>query len=761
MKKLNLSALQFLAAVSAFAAIAPQAFAQDATTAMPSPDDAAAQDSDEGFRDIIVTARRREERIQDVPIAVSAVSGEDLAAKSVVQLSDLTRAVPALNIVPGGFGGGVPRFTIRSQTQFEQLLTLDPSVGVYFADVGQARAHGTNSGFFDIASVEVLKGPQGTLFGRNTTGGAIVITPNAPTDNLEGYLRATVGDYETRNFEGAVNVPLGEGAALRVSGRIADHKGYTYAPNAGRYFDDEHSTSWRASLRVNITDTLTNFVVANGYRAKEQGAGWRLTGVFPGSLIATARPDVFTYLNQAGNQRIAGTSNPDPQNDTRAWGVSNVTTLDLGDITLKNIFGYRKVDAISGLDFDGSPLLVWPSVETLHQNQYSDEFQVLGKAFDNKLDWIVGAYWFREKGDDTQRTKITLPPLFNQDVIRTGYVTNESKSLFAQGTYGLTDKLSFTAGARYTWDNRQFQQKGINLLTGACSIVTAANVPIAQPCLSQEFSKDFGALTYTVSLDYKFGDGKLVYLAHRRGYHAGGYNLRANTPAQFLPFEPEVVKDIEAGVKADWDVGGTRLRTNLSAYYQYYTNIQRSITVPISGVLVTSVVNAATARIHGFEAEIRWLPVRNVEIAGFVANSNFKYAKFEQVLAGGVIQDLSKNRLGFAPKWSGGGSIRVSHDLPGDAGSLTAQGDFYAQSQIELQDLNVANGVAAPYAIANFRLEWNRMLGTEISTAFYVRNALDKQYFNSGVAVNGVGVITKTYAAPRTIGLELNIPFGK
>ena len=716
---------------------------------------------DGGFGDILVTARRREERLQDVPIAVSAIAGGDLAAKSVVQLSDLSKSIPALAITPGGFGSAVPRFTIRSQTQFEQLLTLDPSVGVYFADVVQARAHGVNAGFFDLASVEVLKGPQGTLFGRNTTGGAIVVTPRAPTNELGGYLRVTLGNYATRYFEGALNVPISDTLSLRVAGRIADRDGYTYNPYVDRRFDDEHTQSWRASLLYTPSDAVTNLTVVNGFRVNEQGPGWRLTGVYPGSLIARARPDVFTFLTQAGDRRIGGSDMTNKQTDAKAWGVSNTTTVDLGGVTLKNIFGYRKVESTNWLDFDGSPLAVWPSVETMRADQYSNELQLLGTAMADRLNWIVGGYWFRENGEDTQRTTITLPPLFNQDTIRTGFATNGSKSVFAQGTYkfGFLDGLSATAGVRYTWDDRRFREVGVNMLNGLCSIVTAANVPIAQPC-SKEVSADFKAPTYTLSLDWKFAQDKLVYIAHRRGYHAGGFNLRANTPDQFLPFNPEVVQDVEVGIKADWMIGGTRLRTNLAAYYQDYSDIQRSITVPLNGVLLTSIVNAATAHITGFEAEVRWLPTPNLEISGFAAHSKFTYDKFQQTLAGGVIQDLRNNKIAFAPEWSGGGSIRFSLPLAGDGGTVVAQADAYAQSQIELQDLNVPNGTAAAYTIANFRLEWNEFLGSRMSTALYLRNVFDKQYFNSGIAVNGVGVITKTYGAPRTVGIELNIPFG-
>jgi iron complex outermembrane receptor protein len=429
----------------------------------------------------------------------------------------------------------------------------------------------------------------------------------------------------------------------------------------------------------------------------------------------------------------------------------------VSEITFKNIFGYRKVDNSNDLYFDGSPFSIYHAPENIHEKQYSEEFQVLGKALDSRLAWILGAYYFRETGNETQRSTITVIP---QDLVRTGFVKNISKSLFAQGTYdlGFVEGLSLTAGSRYTWDDRQLQQIGRNLLTNRCSS-PLASVP---DCTSPVFNANFGALTYTVGLDWKFWPNKLIYVVHRRGYRSGGFNLRANTAVQFAPFDPEFVKDVEVGLKADWDIGSTKLRTNLAAYYQWYTNIQRNVTFvdPGSNSLVTSVINAANAHVSGFEAEIRWLPFTNLEISGNVAHSALRYDKFRQALAGGAVQDLSANRVSFAPEWTGGGSVRFTRPLPGVAGSLALQGDVYSQSRMELQDLNVVGGIAAAYTIANFRVEWNNILGTRISVASYLRNAFDRTYFNGGFAINGLGPISKQYAPPRTYGLEVNIPFG-
>jgi iron complex outermembrane receptor protein len=754
------TALQLAASVSAMALTAGTAMAQDAPAArsQAAQPTTATDEPVSQLGDIIVTARRRAERMQDVPIAVSAIAGEDLTRQSVLQTTDLSRKIPGLTVADGGFGGAVPRYNIRSQVQFEQLLTLDPSVGVYFADVVQARAHGTNAAFFDLASVEVLKGPQGTLFGRNTTGGAIVFTPRGATQTLGGYINAQIGNYNTRTFDGALNIPLSDTLSVRLAGRVADRDGYTFSPAANVAFDDENNESWRATVQWNPTEALSNTLVVNGYHADEHGTGFRLVSILPGSTFETRAPQLIPYLASLGDSRVAGNQDPNAGTTVKTRGVSNTTTWNSGTLTFKNIFGYREVDNVNAsMDFDGSPFFIYQAPEQLHEKQYSDEFQVLGTALNEKLNWIAGAYWFKETGNETQRSTITVIP---QDITRTGFVENVSKSIFAQGTYdlGFVEGLSLTAGVRYTWDDRELQQIGRNLLNNAC-LSTVATQPT---CLSPVFQKDFGAPTYTIGLDWKFAPNRLAYVVHRRGYRAGGFNLRANTPGQFVPFDPEYVNDVEIGLKADWEIAGTQLRTNLAAYYQWYTDIQRSVTFvdPANSILTVSVINAANAHVSGFEGEVRWLPTPNLEISANVAHSALRYDEFNQAVAGGGVQDLSGNRIGFSPEWKGGASVRYTQPLGGNAGSLVFQGDIYRQSHMELADINVPGGVIDPYTVTNFRVEWNELLGSRVSAAAYLRNAADKDYFNGGFAITGLGPISKTYAPPRTYGIELRVPFG-
>jgi iron complex outermembrane receptor protein len=539
---------------------------------------------------------------------------------------------------------------------------------------------------------------------------------------------------------------------------MAYHEGYTYGPYARTGFDNEDSQSWRASVHWQPFDGITNDFVINGYSADEKPTAFRLTDVLPGSLFATRTPETLAFLASVGDRRLAGNEDPLARTVTRALGVSNITAIEVSDVTVKNIFGYRRVRNSNALDFDGTPFTIYVAPESLSARQYSDELQILGKGFDKRLNWIGGVYWFRETGDETQSSLITAIP---QSITRTGTVRNVSKSLFAQASYeiGSARDVTLTGGGRYTWDNRRFQQfAGYNLLTGTC-LSTLAALP---NCDSDRFSKNFGAFTYTISADWRFAANNMVYVAHRKGYRSGGFNLRATTAAQFRPFDPESVKDLEGGLKADWDIGGTRLRTNIAVYYQWYSDIQRNVAFvdPGSGTLAVSVVNAAKAYVFGFEAEARWFPVPNLEVGGNVSHSRLRYDSFVQALPAGGTQDLSDNRLSFAPEWQGGASMRYTLPLQARE-EIAVQGDLYAQARMELADLNVPRGRAAGYTMANFRIEWNHVAGSPISAAAFVRNAFDKDYFTGGLAITGLGPIAKQYGAPRTYGFELRYVFGE
>jgi iron complex outermembrane recepter protein len=705
----------------------------------------------------MVTARRRDEREQSVPMTVSVLSGADLETKSVVRLEDLTHSVPSIQIVPSAFSANTPKFTIRSQSEYEPLLTEDPSVNVYFADVVQERAHGLNAQFFDLASVEVLKGPQGTLFGRNSTGGDVLLVPQAPTKEFDVQTDLTVGNYGLTTVNGVVNIPVNDELQLRVGGGVIRRRGYTRDLTTGVDLDDAHNEVWRVGALYTPTEILKDTLFVTGFQAHEHGTALQITGNDPAGLQALAWPAAQGYLLQQQTlpfHTVLGGVTPGDKVNTVS--VANTTEWALEAFTLKNIFGYRKVGAGQNFDYDGTPLPIFTSREQLDAKQFSDELQILGSALDHHLDWIGGLYWFKENGVETQVAALNYAPFFVQNSVQTGNVTNISDSVFAQGTYRLPsiEALSFTAGARYTRDKRELT--GTAVFNGGCGIsLDNAGTIAADPCY-ETVGKTFSSPTWQVGVDWQITPEKLLYLNQSRGYKSGGFNLRAQTPAQFAPYNPETVTQEELGLKADWHPRGTALRTNIALYYQAYDNIQRTEATVINGGLVTTIVNAATATVKGAEADVTWLPVQSVQLRVYWAYSDAGYSKWLVPNAAGGYDDYSRNQFSYAPKNSGGASAQTQFALPGKVGTLLAEIDGYHQSEIQEQDVNVIpDGVARAYTIGNARLELQDVAASGVSVAFFVRNFTNRNYYLSGTPIVGLGSTVMTLSPPITYGLQI------
>ena len=714
--------------------------------------------TDDGLEEVMVTARRRDERAQTVPMTVTALSGDQLASQSVTKLSDLTQTVPALQVVPSAFSANTPKFTIRSQSQYEPLLTEDPSVTVYFADVIQERASGLNSQMYDLASVEVLKGPQGTLFGRNSTGGDILFQPQLPTKDFDVQADASVGNYALTSIDGILNLPVNDVLQVRFDASLLRHRGYTRDVTTGVDLDDAHKESWRFGALLSPSDSFTNSLFLTGFTAQEHGSALQITGNDPAGLQQLAYPQVQSYLQlQQSLPFHTVLSVPQAPDHVETFLVADTATWNLGVGTIKNIFGYRRVTNSEGFDFDGTPLSIFVSQEGTNERQYSDELQFLGTSLDKHLDWIGGLYWFKEYGYETQHAILNYAQYLQQSSDQTGYVTNLSRSVFAQGTYRLPgyEALSFTVGGRFTSDRRDLTATAQN--EGQCAIfLDNAETITANPCY-QSAGKTFTSPTWQAGVDWQLTSEQLLYFTASKGYKSGGYNLRAQTPAEFTPYYPETVTQEELGLKADWHPGGTALRSNLALYYQSYNNIQRTEAAIIDGGLVTTLVNAATATVKGIEADVTWLPLKTLELRAYWSYSDAGYSKWEVPNGSGGFSNYSDNAFAYSPRNSGGGSARQSFPLPGTAGTLVAGIDGYHRTTIQLQDINVLPwGLSQAYTIGNLRFEWNEIMNSGVSTAIFVRNFTNTHYYTAGTPVSGLGSTVKALGEPLTYGIEFH-----
>jgi iron complex outermembrane receptor protein len=731
----------------------------------------------QGLQEIVVTARRREESIQEVPVSITSLSGEALQQASVQRAEDLRFLAPSLQISPSPFGNSVPGYTIRGQRQLEALATQDPSVVIYFADVPMMRPHGTNGSFYDLQSVQVLKGPQGTLFGRNTTGGAVLVTPNRPGAEFGAEFTAGFGNYGAYNTGGYLNLPAGEKFALRVAGQLQHRDGYTRDLYDSADVDEDDAWSIRVGALWTPTDSIESYTVFEKSKRDQASSGWRLYAVNPTGAYA-AFPGVVEAL-QVTLTRLEARDWHTVENDQVAleqsdtWSLSNNTTFEYGNLIFKNILGYREVETFGRFDYDGSAVQVtgsgtgsvslFNSQNILDGDQWSDEFQVLGQAFDDRLDWIAGAFWFKEDNYDDQRSD-----LFGRRA-NVGTGINESKSLFTQGTYHFAgvDGLSMTAGYRHTWDDRELisenQIQGLTQPELTCRLRNADG-SIPDPC-RRVTDYDDDAPTYSLGLEYQVNSDTLTYFSYDHGYRSGGLQLRANRETEVPTFDPETVDDYEIGLKTTMDLGSTTLRVNLAAFYSDYQDIQRTISYIPTGqtALSTAVVNAAAATIKGGELEVTFLPIDNLEISGFVGYTDAQYDSFPD--PGGITlpipdKPLQDNKFAMLPETTA--SVTVRYSLPlGDAGDAAAQVGWYMQTEMPISDINDPNGFIDSYDLINASLEWNGVMQSPLDLRIYGKNLTDEEYSTGGTSVWTTGFITHILGAPRTYGMELRYRFGQ
>ena len=734
--------------------------------------------------DIIVTARRREERLQDVPLAVSVVTPQALDRANITNVSGLQTQAPALVITPGlGANKSTPTFAIRGQSQQELTILADPSVSLYIGDIVAPRSQGANGALFDLASVQVLKGPQGTLFGRNSTGGIVQLTPNLPTNQFGGHVGITYGNFGTVNTEAVVNMPLTETLAARIALTNNTGDGYLYDELRGTNVNYTDNQALRASLRWTPTDKLANVLVIDAFHANEGGAGTYIRNVNPAGSFnsAPARaarnyPTLESMLaaQQArGNRRTASGTPSFSQVDTLTIG--NTTTYELSDsISVKNIFGYRDVDSHSYEDTDGLPIPLLEIERMFKQHQYSNELQIAGDT--GKFNWITGAYYFWEEGSDQglsvtgavdpgniQPTRIVAYPAYSNTWVTS---QNTSYAVFAQGTYKFDSVpgLSLTAGVRQNWDDRHALVK--NRTQSACRFTVDADNNPATPetavanlaACRLPLDVSFSEPTYNLSLDYKFGDNKLVYLAHRHGYRTGGFGARAGTEAGLRrTFQPEVVDDIEGGVKADWRFGdGMFLRTNIALYYSAYKDIQRLLTDPTTIPITTVTVNAQKAHVKGGEFEFLFRPNSLLEFSGFWSHTE---AAFDEFIAPGNI-DLSANPFARTPKNTWSISARINPTIPAEMGELSLGASYFHSDEFNANDTpTVFNDVQA-YDLLNLNAEWSNVYGTPVTISGYVSNALNEEYDFSVLNIyTSLGFESRTPGEPRTYGVKVKYAF--
>lgn len=809
-EKADLRVLRFKSALKVGIAFVALSAMGGQVMAQADPEASGSSDAEWGvLSEIVVTARRTEERLEDVPVSVSAFNSEALAERRIYSEFDLQVATPGL-LSKQGMSSNYLNYSLRGQS-VGAFSYSPPAVVSYFNEVPIGGLSATS--FFDLEAIQVLKGPQGTLFGRNTTGGAVLYAAKKPDNEFGGYLKGGYGNYNNVELEGAINIPLSKGIALRVSGRSQTRDGFQHNLLYDTYANSVDSQVGRASLLIAPEDSgfeniLTvqrgNYggqngalVLANAYGA----AGAPTTYIDPAtgatvplntSLATFHGPDavgpglgsstnplvnelfngVEDYLLKRASGEYGGfydfysnQHDGDLAHDANQTIVTNITSYEVSDsVTVRNVFGYNRLFSSDFLDIDGSPY-DWIAIAggpdstvdgktfpaggyVFGTEQWSEELQFLGNI--GSVEYIVGGF----VSDET--TFAYSPISIAPDLPGFGYIgaydaeiDDKSYALYAQATYAATDKLNVTAGVRYTWE-----KVGISF---------RESEPGDPALLSgiQPTSAKASDPSWLLSADYQLSDDLMVYFVHRGSWRTGGFNA---TSAANFPFgdyfEPEKTYDFEAGAKFSGYVGGVPMRLNVAVFDQYVKNVQRTIYIvtPVGPAAVAGNVNKA--RITGVEIDGSFDVTSWLQLGGAFSYTDARYTD-PRALFGG--QEFFFGPYSDTPEVTGSAYFRAATSLGDGIGELALRGEIYAQGSWFYSNTDDS---ASPltklesYEIVNMRAEWNDMFGSDVSAAIYAHNLTKTKYYAGGNSNGPSGGFNSIIpGAPRMYGAELTVKY--
>lgn len=619
-----------------------------------------------GIADILVTARRFEESVQTTPVAVTAIEQRTLERQQVIDVTSIQRIAPGLVVRQGTPGpSSTVQLGIRGQNNLAALMQNDQAVGIYLDGVYIPRSQGALMDFVDMQRVEVLRGPQGTLFGRNTTGGALNMVTNDPVDRWEGKISGELGNYDYRNAQVTLNAPLAEGVAARITYNFRERGGYVRNVTLGRDIADVNSHFVRGKLRFERNNF--NIIVSGDYsRTSDNGSASSLAAYDPkfATYGALFGPNAYSTLEDSLHRPanwwrsfsgglVSPSSNPlfaqispearrlydeKPNNRGEGYGFSTTMNLDLDAIRIKSISGYRYNKSRTLIDTDGSPLPLLATFSGQLTKQYSQELQISGDISE-RISFITGAYISRETGYDVSQSQLLA------GLIRENFATskNISKGLFAQAYYKLTDQLRLAGGFRYTWDTRSVDIRNKQVAGLASDFIIATTPTVRYNCnnanvstaptpaevaaraaeCSQPQSADFSYPAWTFGIDWQASDQIFLYAKTSGAARAGGWNVRAGS----LPaFSPEKVKDAELGIKTD--LFDRRVRLNAAFFNTWKSGIHAQTNVVTPGIGSTAyTTNNGDARIWGAEFELVVAPWSGMEILSSLALMDGKYKK--------------------------------------------------------------------------------------------------------------------------------------
>lgn len=768
------------------------------------------------LEEITVTATRREASLQDAGLTVSALSSNALSSRSMYEFEDASNAVPGIHIAT--YNGDASIY-IRGIGTPAIIAGNDSSTAVYVDDVYYSRAAAIAPAFFDVDRIEVLRGPQGTLYGRNATGGAVKVISKGPTEEFEANLQLLAGNYDRYLVSGAVSGALIDGLRARLAIRYEDRDGYAtlHRPTGGSdEADDKNDIAVRLSLEADLGEKTTLSLIGDYYRADDQanvfyyasaGYGDEIPGWY-GTREGSQTALWFLYksLGRATASKSRDVySDVDHKRETDIWGVTAKLDTEIAGYNLKLIGNYKDTNPSLQNDLDTSDVYISPYVREEDHWQWSGEFQ-LSSDQEGRFNWVAGAYYFREENKVTNNVfgdfwepvliqgltdlqNFGVIPMFPIDIPQTPYCCDlhlngeqetDAWAAYVEMSYELTDRVTLKFGGRHSWEERDgYQLFELDVLspTGGAPIRFAPNAALFPNSVSDSRQgvapdpfgfvvapvsgpSDFSSFTPKIGIDFRLNDDVLIYASIQKGFKSGGYNIGSS---QRDPFSPEKIWAYEVGLKSELADG--RVRLNMATFFYDYTDLQAQDSVNNQ----TIIRNIGKAEVKGVEFELLALVSDRLQVDAAVTyvDAQFTEGQLTEPLRpapldqapGSVVVDLDGNELPRSPEWkvNVGGQLNIPFN---DLGDLMLRVDYSWQSEIYYTVFNIDAASEDSYGIFNARAEWYAGNG-KWGVAAFGKNLNDEDYFSNMIldgTVYGAEFIG-SLGAPRTYGVEFNYKF--
>jgi iron complex outermembrane receptor protein len=733
---------------------APQDQAQ--TTAAAPADQAAANADDEA---IVVTARRTEENVQRVPAAISAFSEKSLDRIQATDTTGLQGAVPNLNIVQGRGSSNATNIFIRGIGQPDALQTFDPAVGVYVDDVYLSRIRGNQLDLLDVDRIEVLRGPQGTLYGKNTIGGAIKFVSRKPGQELRATGSIAYGSYDQLDFKGSLSGPFTDDFAAGIAVMRSTRDGYVEDSANGREYNDKDSWGVRAAFAFTPT---TNFRVdLTADYSKDDAA---LNVGRPVNNLTTFSGGTLVVTNPvgSGDYHWKGRTTPGLPNSTKLkhYGFSGTAALDVTEnLTLKSITAYRRLNTDDFVDIDATQYEVGDVFVGVNQKQFSQEFQATYSG--DKLNAVFGLYYLNEDMSSHQEAyadDLLGPLFFNSGFLRTVDDTLNTKSYAAYGnaSYEIVPDVRLSAGLRYTKETKDY----FRTTSTFYSLLPAFNATYVFAPPKGKWS-DWSPMA---SIDWQVNPSTMVYVRAAKGFKSGGFNGRANSVSESTEYDPETVWSYEAGFKT---TVADQLKLNGAVFTSSYKDFQARVSGldddPVTGLPQPklSVLNAGKLRIRGAELEASWTPIDRLLIDGQLGYLDAEYKEFDDARFTNFDGSRAFQTPAFAPKWTLRLGSQYAFDL-GGSGSITVGGQTRYKSRTALtvdntlvnSDVEIEGLFQKGYWVHDARIVYVTE-DKHFELGLYGNNLTKKAYKTDAQEFSSVGNIrTVYYGAPRTFTLR-------